>query len=242
MKRTDRASNPSKPPITHLTSDPGGVGEGETAWPRAAPPHVPASGASNDSDEGDSDEGDRRHPVGYKNPPRWTQFKPKHKGHKRRKPAPRRDFFAEVLDQLDQMVPVTENGKRRKMPGLKASAKTMAHDLMRGDAKALAQFLQLIEQRRTSSPGGALSGSAGKPRKNFEQIMDEFAEEMFERAYQMLCEATGTTEVSNDDVYDKVLSLIREKQIIYVDTNFTDITIFMMVASVGRHMNYISGE
>ena len=53
------------------------------------------------------------------------------------------------------MVPVTKNGKRGKMPGRTVSAKNFAQDVMKGDAKARAQFIQLIKQHRGSSPDGA---------------------------------------------------------------------------------------
>jgi hypothetical protein len=164
----------------------------------------------------DSDENERTHTVGYKRPPVETRFKKGHVGRPRGKAVARKDFLEELLEQLDERVAVTENGKRRKMPGLTVGARNMAQAFMKGDAKARAQFIQLLKQRRGSSPAGAPPETLEKPRRNLEEIMRDFAQDMHEETYQMVCDLAGTTNISDEDVYAKVIRLIHEKHSRYL--------------------------
>jgi hypothetical protein len=157
------------------------------------------------SDRSGSDENDGSYKTGYKNPPLEHRFKKGHAGRPRGKAAvrsgkegPRKDFLEHVLDELDGMVPVIENGKPGKMPGITASAKNMAKDIIKGDAKARGQFLQAIKQARAQSPSTALLAPE-KPRRTIEEIMFDFTTDMQEATYERMCEITDKMVDSRDD-------------------------------------------
>jgi len=100
----------------------------------------------------DSDGNDRPYPVGYKKPPMETRFKKGHVGRPRGKAVARKSLLDEVLDQLQEMVDVTDNGKRRKMRTQTFGAKRFVAGFMKGDAKARGQLIQLLNQSRPNSP------------------------------------------------------------------------------------------
>ena len=158
-------------------------------------------------------ESDSSYRVGYKKPPVHTQFKKGHRGYRRgmAKRAEPKGFLEELLDELNQPVAVTENGKPRKLRGMKAAAKNMAQSIMRGDARARAQFIQLTNQYKNNSARETPQKSSEKPRRSLDQIMRDFANDMWNEAYEISRELTGKDDFTIEEIHKSLRRQINEK-------------------------------
>lgn len=76
--------------------------------------------------------------VGYKKPPRKNQFKKGQSGNPKGRSKGARNFSTELAAELNTRIPVTENGKRKKLTKRKVITKQVVGAAMAGDAKALA--------------------------------------------------------------------------------------------------------
>ena len=102
----------------------------------------------------DDDDGMRDYAVGKWRPPKEHRFKKGVSGNpsgaKRRRPKVKRgskNLRAEIIGELEQKIPVTENGRRRTIPRRAALAKKLVADALNGDAKARDQLIKLASQR-----------------------------------------------------------------------------------------------
>jgi hypothetical protein len=84
--------------------------------------------------------------VGYRKPPRHTQFKKGQSGNPRGRDKGRENYRIEFLKELGERVTVTENGRLRKLSKQTLIIKRMVADAIRGDAKAREHMLRLIGQ------------------------------------------------------------------------------------------------
>lgn len=81
----------------------------------------------------------RRHEsndVGYRKPPRSTRFKPGESGNPKGRPKGAKNFATVIAQELDGRVPVTENGRRKKISKREAIAKQVINRAAGGDLKA----------------------------------------------------------------------------------------------------------
>jgi Family of unknown function (DUF5681) len=93
--------------------------------------------------------------VGYKSPPKATQFKPGQSGNPKGRPKGIRPVGAVLQDIIHQKVSVTEGGKTRRLPALEVMLRRLANDAMRSDQKAIKLLLSLVD-RYAESPEAAL--------------------------------------------------------------------------------------
>jgi len=84
--------------------------------------------------------------VGYRKPPRHTQFKKGQSGNPRGRDKGRENYRTEFLKELSERVTVTENGRLRKLSKQTLIIKRMVADAIKGDAKAREHMLRLIGQ------------------------------------------------------------------------------------------------
>jgi hypothetical protein len=84
--------------------------------------------------------------VGYRKPPRHTQFKKGQSGNPRGRDKGRENYRTEFLKELSERVTVTENGHLRKLSKQTLIVKRMVADAIKGDAKAREHMLRLIGQ------------------------------------------------------------------------------------------------
>lgn len=75
--------------------------------------------------------------VGYKRPPRATQFKPGQSGNPKGRPRGARNFATALEQELRSSVAVNENGKRRMISKRDAIAKQLVNKAASGDARAI---------------------------------------------------------------------------------------------------------
>jgi hypothetical protein len=83
-----------------------------------------------------ADKDDPKYPVGYKKPPRQTQFKPGQSGNCRGRPKGSKNSETVFRKELRATIPVTENGKRKKISKLDAIIKHIVNKAAGGDPKA----------------------------------------------------------------------------------------------------------
>jgi uncharacterized protein DUF5681 len=84
--------------------------------------------------------------VGYRKPPRHTQFKKGQSGNPGGRDKGRANYRTEFLKELGERVTVTENGRLRKLSKQTLIIKRMVADAIKGDAKAREHMLRLIGQ------------------------------------------------------------------------------------------------
>lgn len=84
--------------------------------------------------------------VGYRRPPKRSQFKPGQSGNPRGRPPGVKSLSDIVRKIVGQKVTVTENGRQRRVPRLEAILLRAAGEASRGDARALRLLLQLTER------------------------------------------------------------------------------------------------
>lgn len=84
--------------------------------------------------------------VGYRRPPKGSQFKPGQSGNPRGRPPGVKSLSDIVRKIVGQKVTITENGRTRRVPRLEAILLRAAGEASRGDARALRLLLQLTER------------------------------------------------------------------------------------------------
>jgi hypothetical protein len=82
--------------------------------------------------------------VGPGRPPEHSRFKKGVSGNPRGRPPRSRDLKKLVDDELDQILTLTENGKRVRLTKRELIAKKLVNDAARGDQKALQTIVKLI--------------------------------------------------------------------------------------------------
>ena len=86
--------------------------------------------------------------VGYRKPPRHTQFKKGQSGNPRGRPKGSKNFDSMVAHELSEEMDIRENGRLKRMSKLRLSAKQVANGAAAGKLPYI-QFLQpLMEKLR----------------------------------------------------------------------------------------------
>ncbi len=91
------------------------------------------------------------YPVGYRKPPRHTQFKPGQSGHPPGRPKHAKNFATALDQELRATVRVTEEGRRRKLSKQELLAKRLVEKGVELDPKYAPLLVALIQsfQRQT---------------------------------------------------------------------------------------------
>lgn len=74
--------------------------------------------------------------VGYRHPPRNTRFVPGKSGNPQGRPKGAKSFATVIAQELNDRVPVTENGRHKKISKREAIAKQVINKAAGGDLKA----------------------------------------------------------------------------------------------------------
>jgi hypothetical protein len=96
-----------------------------------------------------------RYKVGYRRPPKATQFAPGQSGNPKGRPKGSRSVGAILRDIIQQKIAVTENGKTRRIPVIEVTFRRLANAAMRSDPRAIKLLLSLVD-RYAGSPETAL--------------------------------------------------------------------------------------
>lgn len=90
--------------------------------------------------------------VGYRKPPKPSQFKKGQSGNPRGRPKDR-PTLAKLADEvLSELIPVTIDGVQRRMPADKVLMRSIRARALRGDKQATAIALSLLERRPDPKP------------------------------------------------------------------------------------------
>jgi len=89
----------------------------------------------------DNDEDDDT--VGYCHPPRKNRFPPGQSGNPQGRPKTPKSIAQDMHDELKSMVPVTENGKRKKLSKQRIMVKQIAGKAIKGDVRAFRETIAL---------------------------------------------------------------------------------------------------
>ena len=89
--------------------------------------------------------------VGYKKPPKNTQFQPGQSGNPQGRPKGTKNLSTDLDEELNQKILVTEGGKQQEVTKQRAMIKTLFAKAMQGNtqaAKALITLIIGLEQSR----------------------------------------------------------------------------------------------
>lgn len=90
-------------------------------------------------------------PVGYRRPPKHSQFAKGRSGNPNGRPKGVRNFATVIEAELNTKIPITENGKRRSISKREAVAKQLVNKAASGDTKAIPL---LLNESRTHEKTG----------------------------------------------------------------------------------------
>ena len=80
-------------------------------------------------------------PVGYRRPPKHSQFAKGRSGNPNGRPKGVRNFATVIEAELNTKIPITENGKRKSISKREAVAKQLVNKAASGDTKAMPLLL-----------------------------------------------------------------------------------------------------
>lgn len=82
--------------------------------------------------------------VGYKKPPKHTQFKPGQSGNSKGRTKGAKNLKTELMEELQEMIPIKEDGKAKKVSKQRAMLKTLTAKALRGDTRAANIILNMV--------------------------------------------------------------------------------------------------
>lgn len=86
----------------------------------------------------------KRHSVGYKNPPKHTQFKPGASGNPKGRPKGTKNLKTDLYEEINERIQVTEGGQIYSISKQRALLKRLFEKAMKGDVRAAALLLKNI--------------------------------------------------------------------------------------------------
>lgn len=107
-----------------------------------APDQVPAPGTI-DAEANEPSEAEDTYNVGYKKPPRHSQFKPGSSGNPKGRPKAAKGLHSLVRDTLTQKVAVRTATGTRKISKIEAVLQKTIEQAMKGNPRALGELLKL---------------------------------------------------------------------------------------------------
>ena len=91
--------------------------------------------------------------VGYKKPPRHSQFKPGQSGNPKGRPKRTKNLKTDLREDISETVSVIENGSSRVVSKQRAIVKRTVAKALGGDARATEQIIKLIIMHFSSEEG-----------------------------------------------------------------------------------------
>jgi len=84
--------------------------------------------------------------VGYRRPPEHSRFKPGQSGNRRGRPKGARNVETEIRDELFGTITVMENGRRKKMPRVRALIRRLMEKGFAGDVRSASKLLDMASR------------------------------------------------------------------------------------------------
>jgi hypothetical protein len=189
----------------------------------------------------DSDQNDPPYRVGYRKPPLATRFQKGHKGRPRGKAKVRKSLAADLIEKLNEKTFAKDGkGRRRKLSFMEFMNISVRNRAASGNAKAYDQICRVIDKLERISVPPSIKQPEEKPRRNFEQIMEDFAQDMHEETYQTMCEIEGKMPTSSGKdcqaIFDYITGDYFTKENYKISLNSYSFKIFvMMLGSVHKY-------
>ena len=79
--------------------------------------------------------------VGYKKPPKHTQFQKGHSGNPKGRPKGTKNFKTDLLEELSEQVLITEGGNETRVSKQRAILKRAAQKALSGDARSISMMI-----------------------------------------------------------------------------------------------------
>lgn len=89
---------------------------------------------------------DREYEVGYRRPPKRTQFKKGQSGNPKGRPKGARGLDTMIIEELKAKIIVSENGRSKKLKKAEAIVKQVVNKALTGDHKAISQVLTVSQR------------------------------------------------------------------------------------------------
>jgi hypothetical protein len=117
--------------------------------------------------------------VGYKKPPRHSRFQPGKSGNPRGKQKGVRNFATDVKRTLEVPVRLNDQGRARRVSTQEAVLLRLREKALKGDPRALLQYLELAKIFNNSSAAESIGDKALAAED--QAILDAYAEEVRSR-------------------------------------------------------------
>jgi len=93
-----------------------------------------------------------KYDVGYRKPPKTTQFKPGQSGNPKGRPKGHRNLATDLEEELNEKIIVNEGGRQLQTTKQRAMLKALLAKALKGDTRAASALIQLkvgLEQARS---------------------------------------------------------------------------------------------
>lgn len=94
------------------------------------------------------DQSEGSYEVGYRKPPKHAQFKPGQSGNPRGRPKGSKNLWKDIVEELEDVIIVRENGEDIACTKQQAIAKSLVNRAITGDVRVLIELLRFAERNR----------------------------------------------------------------------------------------------
>ena len=84
--------------------------------------------------------------IGYKRPPKSSQFKKGRSGNPRGRPKGSNNFLTLLEQELGQSIVVNENGKKKTISRMQAMVKRMVSGALQGETRAMLTLVEILRR------------------------------------------------------------------------------------------------
>jgi hypothetical protein len=126
--------------------------------------------------------------VGFKKPPKHTQFRKGRSGNPKGRPKERKNFTTSLNALLNERMAVREGGKIRSVTKGEAIALRFVHEALNGNrqflrdlTKLIPEFERLVQETSSTRPGGVLVVPNVTSMEDWERMSAEHARAVAER-------------------------------------------------------------
>jgi len=144
--------------------------------------------------------------AGYGRPPTASRFKPGRSGNPKGRPKAAKNFATALSAELNGLVAVTENGKRRKLSRREVIAKQMVSRATNGDLKVLPILFSETRQHEKDAIAATASSELGQEEQVvLDGILDRLrlfdaCRDMTKPITSALAKDSPATALTNDDL------------------------------------------
>jgi hypothetical protein len=125
--------------------------------------------------------------VGYKKPPKHTQFKPGKSGNPKGRPKGTKNLAMDLSEELSEKIVVTEAGQQLRISKQRAMIKSLLAKALKGDTRAASVLLKLLIDAEKATTRNAVAEALTE---DDQAILASFAERVLKKSMKSV-EETG---------------------------------------------------